>query len=102
VGQQNVKRIGWTLVALMWVSAGCMSKAPYTVAVAEEKTVSHCTYIDTISANSDMGALQIHPKLTYDARDNVLRRAEMLGATHVVLLADYPFGTSAMAYHCGN
>lgn len=85
----------------MWVWSGCMHQAPYTVAVAEEKTVAHCAYIDTISENSDMGAFQISPKLTYDGRDKVLERAEMLGATHVVWLADYPFGSSAMAYYCG-
>jgi hypothetical protein len=49
-----------------------------------------------------MGAVQIHSKLTYDARDKVLRRAEMLKATHVVWLADYPSGASVMAYHCGD
>lgn len=101
MGQLNANRIGWALAVLMWAWTGCMSKAPYTVSVAEEKTVAHCTYIDTISENSDMGALQISPKFTYDARDKVLERAEMMGATHIVWLADYPFGSSAMAYYCG-
>jgi hypothetical protein len=86
---------------MAWASSGCVSQPPYTVAVAEEKVVMNCAYIDTLSENSDMGAVQIHPKLTYDARDKVLRRAEMLKATHVVWLADYPSGASAMAYHCG-
>jgi hypothetical protein len=87
---------------MTWAAAGCVSKPPYTVAVAEEKAVMNCTYIDVIAENSDMGAIQIHPKLTYDARDKVLRRAEMLNATHVVWLADYPFGAAVMAYQCGN
>jgi len=47
-----------------------------------------------------MGAFQIHPKLTFDGRDRVLRRAEMLNATHVVWLADQPIGSVATAYHC--
>ncbi len=98
----KLKRFGWVLAFMTWALSGCVSKPPYTVSVAEEKAVMHCTYIDTISENSDMGALQIHPKLTYDARDKVLRRAEMLNATHVVWLADYPFGASVMAYHCGD
>lgn len=82
--------------------SGCVSRPPYTVSVAEEKAVMDCAYIDTIAENSDMGAIQIHPKFTYDARDKVLRRAEMLNATHVVWVADYPFGAAVMAYHCGN
>jgi len=101
VNRPNAKRIGWALAALMWAWTGCMFKAPYTVEVAEESTVGHCAYIGTISENSDMGAIQISPKLTYDARDKVLERAEMMGATHVVWLADHPFACSAMAYYCG-
>jgi hypothetical protein len=80
--------------------AGCAANAPYSVAVAEEIMVRHCTYIATLSENSDMGSFQIHPKFTYDGRDMVLRKAEMLNATHVVFLADYPSGSAALAYHC--
>ena len=101
-GCANLKGIGWALLVLVGTFAGCTTKAPYTVAVAEEKVVSHCTYIDTISENSDMGAFQIHPNFNFDVRDKVLNRAEMLGATHVVWLADYPIGASAMVYYCGN
>lgn len=101
VGLLKVQRITWVLTALVIAMTGCAAKSSYTVAVAEEKMVGHCTYIDTISANSDMGAFQISPKLTYDARDKVLERAEMVGATHIVWLADHSFGSSAMAYYCG-
>jgi hypothetical protein len=97
----KVPSIAWALTALMGAMTGCAAKAPYTVAVAEEKMIGHCTYIDTISANSDMGPFQITPRLTYDARDKVLERAEMVGATHIVWLADHSFGSSAMAYYCG-
>jgi len=97
-----LKRIGWALAFLTWALSGCAAKPLYTVSAAEEKAVVNCTYIDTISENSDMGAIQIHPKLTYDARDHVLRRAEALNATHVVWLVDYPLGAAAMAYRCGN
>jgi hypothetical protein len=91
----------WALAFISWAAGGCVSKPPYTVVAAEEKMVMQCTYIDTIAENSDMGAIQIHPKLTYDDSDKVLRRAEMLKATHVVWLGDYPFGAAAMAYNCG-
>jgi hypothetical protein len=98
-----VKRIGWVLLSLIWVLAGCcIIKAPYTVAVAEEKVLTHCTYIETISENTDMGAIQIHPNFNFAVRDKVLHKAEMLGATHVVWLADYSVGASAMVYYCGN
>jgi hypothetical protein len=62
--------------------------------------VRHCTYLGTLAENSDMGAFQIHPKLAYEGRDMVLRKAEMLNATHVVFLADYPSASAASAYSC--
>jgi len=96
----NLIRTAWVFALVITALTGCVSNVPYSVAVAEEKAVRHCTYIDTISENSDMGAFQIHPKLTFDGRDRVLRRAEMLNATHVVWLADQPFGSVANAYHC--
>jgi hypothetical protein len=91
---------GMMLALAMTLMTGCAVGPPYAVAVAEERMVSHCTYIATISENSDMGAFQIHPKFIYDGRDIVLRRAEMLNATHVVFLADYPSASAVMAYHC--
>lgn len=102
VGRQGVKviRAGMVLALAITAMAGCAASVPYAVGVAEERMVSHCAYIDTIAENSDMGALQIHPKYTYNGREMVLRRAEMLNATHVVFLADHPSGSAAMAYHC--
>lgn len=99
-----MKRIGkgWILAALIAALIGCASSTPYSVAVAEEKAVQHCSYLDTLAENSDMGAFQIHPKLTFDAQDRVLRRAEKLQATHVVWLANQAFGAAAAAYYCPN
>ena len=96
----NLIRTAWVFALVITALTGCVSNGPYSVAVAEEKAVQLCTYIDTLSENSDMGAFQIHPKLTFDGRDRVLRRAEMLNATHVVWLADQPIGSVATAYHC--
>jgi hypothetical protein len=80
---------------------GCAAHGPIPVAVVERQAVGECTFLDTLAANSDMGAFQIHPKLTYEGRDHVLRLAQMMDATHVVWLADYPFGSAALAYRCG-
>jgi hypothetical protein len=89
------------LLALAAVAiAGCTAAGSYSVAVADERMVRHCKPIATLAENSDMGAFQIHPKLTYDGRDMVMRRAEMLNATHVVFLADTPSGSAAIAYSC--
>lgn len=88
------------LILAVTVTVGCALSAPYSVAVAEEEMVRHCSYIAALSENSDMGAFQIHPKLTYDGRGAVLRRAEMLNATHVVFLADHPSAAAVLAYHC--
>jgi len=102
VDRQGVKviRAGMVLALAITAMAGCAAGVPYSVGVAEERMVRHCTYIGTIAENSDMGAFQIHPKYKFDGREMVLRRAEMLNATHVVFLADYPSGSAAMAYHC--
>jgi hypothetical protein len=89
-----------TLVGVVLAAAGCAASGPYSVAVAEKRVVAGCTYIDTLAENSDMGGFQIHPRLSGDARERVLRRAEMLNATHVVWIADYPFGSAAEAYYC--
>jgi hypothetical protein len=86
---------------LIGVLAGCTTNAPYTVAVAEETILTRCTYIGTLAENSDMGAFQIHPKFNSEVREKVLQKAEMLGATHLAWLADYPFGAAAMVYYCG-
>jgi hypothetical protein len=96
----NLIRTAWFFALVITALTGCVSSVPYFLAVAEEKAVRHCTYMDTLSENSDMGAFQIHPKLTFDGRDRVLRRAEMLNATHVVWLADQPCGSIAIAYYC--
>jgi hypothetical protein len=96
----NLIRTAWFFALVITALTGCVSSVSYSLAVAEEKAVRHCTYMDTLSENSDMGAFQIHPKLTFDGRDRVLRRAEMLNATHVVWLADQPCGSIAIAYYC--
>ena len=96
----NLIRTAWFFALVITALTGCVSSVSYSLAVAEEKAVRHCTYMDTLSENSDMGAIQIHPKLTFDGRDRVLRRAEMLNATHVVWLADQPCGSIAIAYYC--
>lgn len=90
---------GMMLALAAAAAIGCAG-TPSTVAVAEERMLRHCTYIATIAENSDMGAFQIHPKLSYDGRGMVLRKAEMLNATHVVFLADQPSAAAAMAYYC--
>jgi len=61
----NLKRIGWALLVAGRTFAGCTTKSSlYGWRFAEEKVVSHCTYIDTISENSDMGAFRFIPTST--------------------------------------
>jgi hypothetical protein len=47
-----------------------------------------------------MGTFQIHPQLSDRLRREVLRRAQMIDATHVEWLADFPFGKAALAWRC--
>ena len=49
-----------------------------------------------------MGAPQINPKFTYDAQERVLRKADMMHATHLVWMGDYPFAAAAMIYRCSD
>jgi hypothetical protein len=91
---------GVFLALVLLALSGCAGIGGYRVTETEEKLVANCTYIDTVTAFSDMGPFQIHPILTDDARDKVLRRAEMLNATHVVWVGDYYFGGAALAYYC--
>jgi hypothetical protein len=96
--------VSWKILSgLLWLIAlwGCAAHGPMPVAVVERQAVGECTFLDTLAANSDMGAFQIHPKLAYEGRDHVLRLAQMMDATHVIWLADYPFGSAALAYRCG-
>jgi hypothetical protein len=87
------------LCAVLWFFlSGCTATS--RVGVAEERAVCGCTYLDTLSEISDMGRFQVHPKFSFAASESVLRRAEALGATHVVWVGDYPFGAAAMAYRC--
>jgi hypothetical protein len=91
---------GLLLAFCLLAVCGCSAYREYRVAETEERLVVNCSYIDTVTAFSDMGPFQIHPILTDDARDRVLRRAEMLNATHLVWVGDYYFGGAAMAYYC--
>jgi hypothetical protein len=93
-------RKGSALVLAAMLLAGCAARTAYSPQAAEEKMVAHCVYMDTLAENSDMGAIQIHPKLTYDGQERILKRAEALQATHLVWMADFPFGSAAMAYRC--
>ena len=98
----QLKKTWATLTLLVLLFVGCASTAPYSTVVAEEKMVAPCGYIDTIAENSDMGVFQIHPKLAYGGRERVLQRAQMLSATHIVWMADYSFGSAALAYRCAD
>ena len=88
----------WALAVL--AVSGCVCAGPHRIAEVEEKLVANCTYIDTLTAFSDMGPFQVHPILTDDARDKVLHRAEALNATHIVWVGEYYFGGAAVAYYC--
>lgn len=92
---------GWGVAAALIASASaCSWSEPYTAALAAESRMSRCERIGTVTAITDMGALQIHPKYRYDAQNRVLLQAEMMAATHVVWLGDYPFAAAAEAYRC--
>jgi hypothetical protein len=89
-------------VLLIGLCGGCALRGPSPVVAAEQKMVAHCAFIDTIAVISDMGAFQVHPKYADKGRDEALRIAERLNATHVVWLAGHSSGAAALAYRCGD
>jgi hypothetical protein len=90
------------LLFLFVAMLGCANGEPYRVAVTVEPMVRNCTCLGYLSEISDMGAPQINPKFTYDAQERVLRKADMMNATHLVWMGDYSFAAAAMIYRCGN
>jgi len=88
------------LLFLFVLMLGCVEH--YRVAVTVDPMVQNCTCLGYLSGISDMGAPQINPKFTYDAQERVLRKADMMNATHLVWIGDYPFAAAAMIYRCSN
>jgi hypothetical protein len=81
---------------------GCTNTEPYRVVVTVDPMVRNCTCLGYLSEISDMGTPQINPKFTYDAQERVLRKADMVNATHLVWIGDYSFAAAAMIYRCGD
>lgn len=89
-----------TAAALIACLSACCWTSPYHAAAVDESQAAHCQYMGTAAVITDMGAPQLHPKFHCDARNRVLQQAEMMAATHVVWLGDYPFAAAAAAYRC--
>jgi hypothetical protein len=85
---------------LILIACACSWNEPYSVSVGAGPAMSRCERLATVAAIADMGAFQIHTKYQYDAQESVLRQAEMMAATHVVWVGDYPFAAAADAYRC--
>jgi hypothetical protein len=88
------------LAALLPVMSACSWNEPYSVSAGVEPAMNRCAQLGTLMAIADMGAIQINTKYQYDAQATVLRQAEMMSATHVVWVGDYPFAAAATAYRC--
>ena len=91
------------LILLVFLSACTKYRFPHIVS-AEERMVSNCSYLDTISEVSDPGKMIFPSKYSnpYDGELKVLERASNMGASHIVWMYNYPFGSSASAYRCAN
>jgi len=96
-------RLAVIALSTLCLASACTRYHPRpSIAVAEEIAMDGCVYLETIAVNSDMGRVQLHPKFTYDAQEQVVQRALKLGATHIVWLHNYPPGSAARAFHCPN
>jgi hypothetical protein len=91
-----MKKELWVIGILCLVA--CAKTIP-AVKVAEEPMVEGCTHIATLTENTDPGRVLDNYRPP-EHQDEILRRAENLGATHVVWLHDYRVGSAADAYRC--
>ena len=91
------------LILLVFLSACTKNRFPNLVS-AEEGMVRNCGYLDTISEVSDPGKMIVPLKYSnpYDGELKVLERANNMGASHIVWIYNYPFGSSASVYRCAN
>ena len=89
-------------ISILALMACARNRVPNLV-VAEEGMVNTCDYLDTISETSDPGKPITSYKnyKYYDGELKVLERADNMGATHLVWLYNYPIGSAASAYRCG-
>jgi hypothetical protein len=66
--------------------------------------VGNCSYLNTISELSDPGKMVFPAKYSnpYDGELKVLERVRNMGASHIVWMYNYPIGSSASAFYCGD
>jgi hypothetical protein len=91
------------LFLLVFLSACTKYRFPNIVS-ADERLVRECSYLDTISEISDPGKMIFPAKYgnPTDGELKVLERASNMGASHIVWMYNYPFGSSASAYRCAD
>jgi hypothetical protein len=103
---EHMLRNDWTkwmiFISISFLIACTQNRFPNLV-IAEEAMVDTCDYLETISETSDPGKPITNYKYYkyYDGEMKVLERADNMGATHLVWLYNYPIGSSASAYRCG-
>jgi hypothetical protein len=90
------------MVVLAVAAAACSWSEPYTVLVGTEPMMVRCRSLGAVTALADVGGVSIHPKYAYSAQDAVLRKAEMMSATHVVWVSEHYAASAVDAYYCAD
>jgi hypothetical protein len=93
------------MVLFLFISLSACTKNRFSnIVSAEEGMVRNCSYIDTISEVSDPGKMIFPAKYSnpYDGELKVLERVSNMGASHIVWMYNYPIGSSASVFHCGD
>ena len=93
------------MVFFLFISLSACTKNRFSnIVSAEEGMVRNCSYIDTISEVSDPGKMVFPAKYSnpYDGELKVLERVSNMGASHIVWMYNYPIGSSASAFYCGD
>jgi hypothetical protein len=92
-------------VLFLFISLSACTKNRFSnIVSAEEGMVRNCSYLDTISEVSDPGKMVFPAKYSnpYDGELKVLERVSNMGASHIVWMYNYPIGSSASVFYCGD
>ena len=86
------------LFTLVLLGACAQTKYPHLIAT-EAQMVQDCQYLNTFAYNADPGRLFYHFRDS-DAEQEILYRATVIGATHIVWVYDIQIGSAAELYKC--
>jgi hypothetical protein len=88
------------LICSLFIFIACAPNAKYPhLMVTEAQMVEDCQYLETFAQNADPGRI-FYRFRDSDAEQQVLYKADVVGATHVVWVYNNHLGSAAELYKC--